>query len=234
MTPIIRNGLLILAGAALVFFAARARENYKSGGGKIMEISLPAPSRTGSLSIESALAKRRSVRSFSDEPLSMADLSQLLWSAQGITGPGGFRTAPSAGALYPLEVFVSAGHIANLPPGIYRYIPARHALQLIDKGDIRNSLARAALGQPCVSDAPAAIVIAAVYSRVTIKYRARGERYVHMEAGHAAQNICLQAVALGAGTVVIGAFDDNAVKRVMKMEKDEEPLYIMPVGKPGR
>jgi len=199
-----------------------------------MEISLPAPARTGSMSIENALAKRRSVRSFIDEPIPMALLSQLLWAAQGITGPGGFRTAPSAGALYPLEVFVAAGRVADLPSGIYRYIPARHALRRVDEGDVRKGLALAALSQSCVSNAPVSIVIAAVYSRVTVKYSGRGERYVHMEAGHAAQNICLQAVALGVGAVVVGAFDDNAVQRVMKMEKDEEPLYIVPMGKPGR
>jgi SagB-type dehydrogenase family enzyme len=228
----IRYAMLIAAGAAVAFFAVRVYDYRLSGGVKPMEISLPAPARTGSMSIEAALAKRRSVRSFSDEQLSMPVLSQVLWAGQGITGSGGFRTAPSAGALYPLEVFTAVGRVSDLQPGVYRYIPSRHALQLIEKGDARKELALAALSQSCVSDAPAAIVIAAVYKRVTIKYSRRGERYVHMEAGHAAQNICLQAAAMGAGTVVIGAFDDNAVQRVMKMEKDEEPLYIIPVGKP--
>ena len=199
-----------------------------------MEIQLLSPLKTGSIPLETALAKRRSVRSFSDEQISMPMLSQLLWAGQGINGPGGFRTAPSAGALYPLELHIAAARVSDLPPGIYRYIPAQHALRLIQKGDARMSLAQAALGQSCVREAPAVIVIAAVYSRVTVKYRERGERYVHMEAGHAAQNICLQAAALGAGTVAIGAFDDDPVQLVMEMERDAQPLYILPVGKPAR
>ena len=139
--------------------------------------------------------------------------------------------APSAGALYPLEVYVAAGNVEGLDPGVYRYNPHAHELALVRGGDARIELARAALGQSCVRDGAAVIIIAAVYARVTVKYHERGVRYVHMEAGHAAQNICLQACALGCGTVVVGAFNDGAVKKAAGMAADEEPLSILPVGR---
>ncbi len=195
-------------------------------------IQLPQPATDGTVSIERALRERRSVRNFSDAPLALAELSQLLWAAQGITGPGSRRTAPSAGALYPLELYVLAGSVSGLDAGIYLYKPEGHRLLLIAAGDRRGELRAAAHGQVSMEGAPAVFVISAVFERSTIKYGERGNRYVHLEAGHAAQNICLQAVALKLGSVVIGAFDDDAVKKAAHLSVREQPLYLIPVGKP--
>ena len=193
---------------------------------------LPQPRRSGPWSVEGALAERRSAREFTREPLTRAELAQLLWAAQGITGVEGLRTAPSAGALYPLEVYVAVGAVKDLPSGIYRYEPGQYALELVAGGDRRAELAAAALGQECVQDGAAVIALAAVYRRTTAKYGERGIRYAHMEAGHAAQNVWLQAVALGLGTVVVGAFDDRDVKKVLSLGAREEPLCLLPVGRP--
>ncbi len=194
-------------------------------------IKLPEPKYGGSMSVEEALLKRRSVRDFKDKPVTLSEVSQLIWAAQGITDPGGLRTAPSAGALYPLELYVVAGNVTGLPAGIYQYRSKSHELLSIAKGDRRIDLGNAALGQSSVRRAAAVMVLSGVYERMTTKYGERGIRYVHMEAGHAAQNVYLQAVALGLGTVVIGAFCDEEVKRILKMADREKPLYIMPVGR---
>lgn len=194
-------------------------------------IKLPEPKYDGSIPVEEALFKRKSVRDFKDMPLTFSEVSQLLWAAQGITGAGGRRTAPSAGALYPLEIYVVAANVNGLLAGIYKYRPNRHELLRIIKGDKRNDLCDAALGQSSIRRSAAVIVLSGVYERTTEKYGERGIRYVHMEVGHAAQNIYLQAVSLGLGTVVIGAFRDEAVKRIFKMAGGEMPLYIMPVGR---
>lgn len=163
--------------------------------------------------------------------LTLAEVSQLLWATQGITDPEGKRTAPSAGALYPLEVFLAAGGQDELPAGIYRYRPQDHDLIPVVQGDKRAQLAAAALEQDWLNDAPVTIVIAAVCERTARKYKQRAERYVHMEVGHAAQNVHLQAVALDLGTVVVGAFDDAEVKPVLTLALNEEPLCLMPVGR---
>ena len=183
--------------------------------------------------MEEALSQRRSIRAYSGETLTIEDVSQLLWAAQGITSAGGGRTAPSAGALYPLELYLVVGDVEGIDKGVYKYILEEHELEKVKDGDIRAELADAALGQACVRDAAIDIVFTAVYERTTGKYRERGIRYVQMEAGHAAQNIYLQAVALDLGTVVIGAFVDGEVKEIMKMQEQETPLYIMPVGRKG-
>jgi SagB-type dehydrogenase family enzyme len=184
------------------------------------------------MSLERALAERRSVRDYQrNEPMSLEHLSQLLWAAQGVTDRRGLRTAPSAGALYPLEIYAIAGKMDGLHSGVYRYKPAGHELVQVLEGERRAELASAALGQSFVRDAPASIVIAAVYERTTRRYRDRGIQYVHMEVGHAAQNVCLQAVALGLGSVVVGAFQDNDVKKILQMPESEEPLAIIPVGR---
>ena len=195
-------------------------------------IPLPTPSLSGSLSLEEALAGRRSVREYAGTSLTIEQLSQLLWSAQGITERRyGLRSAPSAGALYPLEVYVAAENVDDLPTGVYRYVPQQHGLQVVVDRSVREQLFRDALSQSAVADAPATLVIAAVFARTTPKYGERGRRYVYMEVGHAAQNLYLQATALGLGTVVIGAFDDDSVKRTLGMRSDEEPLCLMPVGR---
>ncbi|MBW2408821.1 MAG: SagB/ThcOx family dehydrogenase [Deltaproteobacteria bacterium] len=194
-------------------------------------IQLPEPGFAGEVSVEHALQMRRSVRSYKNEPLSISDLSQILWSAQGITTPRGFRTAPSAGALYPLELYVVAGNIINLPSAIYRYRTAEHSLLKIVPGDRRSELSRAALQQSAIKKAPAILLFCAVYERTTEKYGQRGIRYVHMEVGHAAQNACLQAIALGLNTVVIGAFRDTEVKKIADLPAEEQPQYLVPIGR---
>jgi SagB-type dehydrogenase family enzyme len=194
-------------------------------------IKLPDPAHDSNTSIEKALLSRRSVREFKAEPLTLREVSQLLWAAQGITGPAGFRTAPSAGALYPLEIYVAAGSVESLPSGVYRYKPDGHELVRVAAGDKRAELCDAALGQASVKNAPIDIVIAGVHERTTVKYGKQGVKYVYMEAGHAAQNVYLQAVSQRLGTVTIGAIYDDEVKKAMGMRDDERPMYVMPVGR---
>lgn len=188
------------------------------------------------MSVEEAILRRRSRRSYTDEPLSLHDISQLVWAAQGITEPAtGKRAAPSAGATYPLEVYVVVGTngVTGLADGVYRYNPVKHQLENVLKGDLRSDLADAALGQDWVREAPVNIVIAAVYERTTGRYGDRGIRYVHMEAGHVGQNLYLQAEARGLGVVVVGAFHDDQVQKLLRLPADEKPLYIIPVGHPA-
>jgi len=202
----------------------------ESGAGEAMK--LPEANHDGKMSLEKAILERRSVREFKDAPLTLAEVSQLLWAAQGMTSPSGYRTLPSAGALYPLEIFVLAGKVDGLSPGVYRYRPKNHEIEKRGEGDRRADLCTAAFNQPSIRGAPAVLVISAVFERTTSKYGDRGIRYVHMESGNASQNISLEAVSLGLGTVVIGAFNDNAVKSVVGMSA-EEPLLIMPIGRPA-
>ena len=195
-------------------------------------INLPEPQYDSDVSIEQSLLNRRSIRSYTGEPLTLQEVSQLLWAAQGITDPRGFRTAPSAGALYPLELYLVAGDVEDLTSGVYRYEPDGHQLAKIIDGDKRAELADAALAQPWVKEGAISFVFSAVYERTTVKYGERGIRYVHMEAGHAAQNLCLQATAMGLGVVTVGAFYDEEVAKLLNLPEDEQPLYIIPVGRP--
>ena len=210
-------------------------------------IKLPSPQLEGKVSVEETIAKRRSVRRYRLESLTLSQLSQILWSAQGITGAGKVRAAPSAGAIYPLEIFAVIGKQAiiviaseakqspsreELPACIYHYEIDSHSLILHLQGDLRLDLARAALDQGFIADAPVVIVICAIYPRTSYAYGRRGERYVHMEVGHVGENIHLQAVALGLATVEVGAFDDEEVRKVLGLEEQIKPLYIMPLGKP--
>ena len=194
-------------------------------------IRLPEPRYDGSVSVEYALLTRRSIRKFRNEPLDLSDISQLLWAAQGITTPRGYRTAPSAGALYPLESYVVVGNVNDLAVGIYKYLYHDHALVQTVAGDKRTKLSQAALSQGSIARAPAVLLFCAVYGRITGKYGDRGIQYTFMEIGHAAQNVCLQAVAMGMGTVVIGAFRDDEVKLIADLAADEEPTYFIPVGR---
>ena len=192
---------------------------------KLSELKVSSKSR-----IEELIEKRRSVRKYTDRELSGSVISRILWTAQGISSEGGLRTSPSAGALYPLEIHVVAGEVSGLEPGIYRYIPEEHTLVQEIAGDLREKLSKAVLSQPMVKNAFASIVISAVYPRITSKYGKRGIRYAHMEAGHAAQNVYLMGVELGIGTCAIGAFEDEEVRKVLKMPVNEDPLYILPLG----
>lgn len=194
-------------------------------------MALMQPRSDSDTSVEEALLNRRSVRSYIDGALTVQELSQLLWATQGVTAPQGLRTAPSAGGLYPLEVYVVVGNVEGLNPGIYKYVPSTHSIQIVLGGDRRGELAQASLGQKWVENAAADIVVAAVYERTTAKYGERGVRYIHMEAGHAAQNLCLQATALRLGVVTVGAFDDERVGATLNLPQNEKPLYVIPVGR---
>ena len=197
----------------------------KSSSGSILR--LPAPEQKGKMSLEEALARRGSVREFTREVLTERELSQLLWAAQGITHAEGLRTAPSAGALYPLEIYVaSAG-------GFYHYEARPHQLARLSDRDLRAAMRRAALDQEAITQAPAVFVIAAVYELISREYgAARTPRYVHMEVGHAAQSLLLEAVALALGGVPIGAFEDEALQKALALPVDQRPLYLVPVGHP--
>ncbi|MFC2026802.1 SagB/ThcOx family dehydrogenase [Chloroflexota bacterium] len=194
-------------------------------------IILPEPKYDGGATFAEVLLGRRSVRHYIGEVLTLQELSQLLWAAQGITDARGFRTAPSAGATYPLEVYAVVGDVKGAAEGIYRYKSQEHRLLKVASGKWREALARAALDQQWVTQGAVNIIITAIYERTTGHYGKRGIRYVNMEAGHAAQNVCLQAVALKLGTVVVGAFDDRQVAGILELTDNEIPLYIMPVGR---
>lgn len=219
---------------------ANLAEAAEGGAGSAArDVGLPPPPRASAMRLDEALAKRRSVREFAPGALTLAEVSVLLWAAQGITEPEGstkpeHRTAPSAGATYPLEIYVVAGEVDGLADGVYHYIPDTHRLELVTEGDIRVRMAEAAADQEWISRAAMAVVIATVLERITTRYGKRGERYVHMEAGHAAQNVLLQAVALGLGATPVGAFNDSAVARLLQLPAGEAPLYIVPVGRDFR
>jgi SagB-type dehydrogenase family enzyme len=193
-------------------------------------IPLPQPAIKGDVSLEDAISRRRSCRSFTDQELSPQLVSQLLWAAQYVTirKKGlALRAAPSAGAFYPLKIYTATKE------GLFHYLPDGHGLELLRSNDLRPALCAAALGQRWVRQAPLDIVLCAVYHRLTAVYGERGVRYAHFEAGHAAQNVLLQAVTLGLGAVPIGSMDDISVKKVLSLPNDHEPLYIIPVGFPS-
>jgi SagB-type dehydrogenase family enzyme len=190
-------------------------------------VDLPVPSLAGDHSLEEVIAQRRSVREYTDVPLTIDEVSRLLWATQGVTSDSGRRAAPSAGALYPLEMYLVDA------TGVHHYVPEGHRLEGHAPGDLRADLGAAALDQSAVADAPAVFVITGVMARTEAKYGDRAERYVILEAGHAAQNLLLQAVALDLAAVPIGAFDDADVQRVLALPSDHEPLYLIPVGRPG-
>jgi len=188
-------------------------------------ISLPEPKTLGKMSIEESILRRRSERSYLDTDLSLEQLSQILWSAQGITDQSfGFRAAPSAGALYPLQIYVVK------KDGVFRYIPDGHKLVQLSEEDKRPSLVRASLGQSFIREAPVDIVISANFAITHAKYGARAFRYVCMEIGHVAENIHLQVVALGLVSVPIGAFWDDVVKKTIDLPDNQDPLYIISIG----
>jgi SagB-type dehydrogenase family enzyme len=201
---------------------------------------LPVPRFDSGVSIEQTLLKRRSRRYYTDQALTSSQISQILWAAYGITQArdepyfqfrGGLRTAPSAGALYPLEIYLLAGNISDVPAGFYKYLPKMHQLKKINGQDIRSGLAGAALDQMMIKEAPVVLVYTAVFERTTVRYKERGRnRYVPMDIGHSAENVYLQVEALGLGTCAIGAFQDSLVRQVLNLPSVEEPMYIMPIG----
>lgn len=190
-------------------------------------IELPPPQTEGEIAVEAAIEARRSVRQFTDQALTIEQIGQIAWAAQGITDQArGLRASPSAGATYPLEIYLVTAE------GVGRYLPEQHALEMVAGDDRREALAQAALGQGCVAQAPLVVAVAGVYERTAGRYGPRAERYVHMEVGHLGQNVHLQAVALGLGSVPVGAFDDDAVADVLDLPPDHAPLYLVPVGHP--
>lgn len=199
--------------------------NRAAGGEENMEkMNLPGPKLKGDVSVEETIARRRSVRSYSSRKLRDQEISQLLWACQGTTGTGRFRAAPSAGALYPLEVYLVKDD------GIFLYIPEKHRLEKKSGKNAKGDLAKAAWGQAFINEAPVNIVICAVYERVTSRYGERGIRYTDIEVGHAAENVHLQAVSLGLGSCPVGAFNDSAVTKILNLSKNEKPIYIIPIG----
>lgn len=200
--------------------------------GKAQRVKLAHPRQDGSISLEACIRQRRSLRSFRDRALTKDEVGQLLWAAQGVTAPDGGRTVPSAGALYPLELSIAAGNVTSLVAGVYRYLTHRHELVLAISGDQRESLIDSAFGQDWIATAPACICIAAVFTRTTVKYGDRGHGYVYLEAGHAADNVMLEAVALGLATTMVGAFSDEKVSRLLRLGANETPLCLIPVGSP--
>lgn len=202
------------------------------------QIQLPKPSLTGKMSVETAMARKKSVRAFSPEGLTQSQVSQLLWSANGdlpVDAVSGATTKvlPSAGALYPLEVFLVTGTntVEGIPAGVYKYDPTTHALSLLAAGDNRQALAQAAFSQTWLARAPAILVIGAVFARTTAKYGNRGIQYVFMEAGNANQNIYLEGEALGLKVATVGAFHEAQVSSVLKLSADVAPLLLVGVGK---
>jgi len=195
-------------------------------------ITLPAPMIQSSTSIEKAIKERRSVRSYKNIPLSIEEISQLLWAGQGITDPiSKYRSYPSAGALYPLELYIVINKAKSIEKGFYKYDPNKHALIKITERNITDEITQAALNQEFIKESAIIFIYTAITSKTTSRYGERGLRYIYMEAGHAAQNIYLQSVSLKIGVVVIGAFKDQEIKKIMNLKEDEIPLYIIPAGK---
>jgi len=187
-------------------------------------ITLPKPNFDGPISLEKAITARRSWRDFRSQPLTLEQIGQLAWSAQGQDTKSKYRTAPSAGATYPLVLFVVNEQ------GLFHYLPGKHALEKLTDQDLRSALATAGWGQEFIEAAPLTMVFAAEFDRTTRRYGKRGIRYVYMEAGHAAQNVHLQAEALGLGSVAVGAFDDASVSKVLSLPVNFEPVYMVVVG----
>ncbi len=194
-------------------------------------ISLPGRKQTGAMSVEIALAKRRSVRSYTNQALTVAEVGQLLWAAQGVTSPDGKRTAPSAMHRYPLEVAVVAQNVDNLPNGAYRYLPSKHSLETLTTAQPGTRLLASATAQAQVHSAPAVFVTAAVYDRMG--QGARNRTWTDYEAGLASENLLLEAVGLGLGAVVTGGIDAALAKQAVKFTGSEEVIVVIPVGHPA-
>ncbi|MFQ6125040.1 MAG: SagB/ThcOx family dehydrogenase [Candidatus Heimdallarchaeota archaeon] len=231
-----------LVSIAAILFGEPQLERFVSeiklrGGVKVIidRVKLPSPKLKGELSVEEAIARRRSRRDYLNEPIKLEELSNLLWAAQGITEPvNKFRTAPSAGATYPLEVYVviRKGGVEELSEGLYHYNLYEHVLEKYIEGDLSEELSSAAVSQEWVRKASINIILTAIYERTTERYGERGKQYVHMEVGHVGENIYLQAESLELGAVVIGAFYDDWIQRLLKLPGKEKPLYIISVGRP--
>lgn len=187
-------------------------------------VPLPSPAAYGAISLEQAIWKRRSMRAFRPDPLPTGTIGQLLWAGQGITSPDGKRAAPSAGATYPLELY------AVTPAQVMHYLPDGHRVETRDVSDLRPELKAAAVGQSSVGAAPVVIVVAAVPSRSTSRYGSQAEPFIQMEVGHAAENILLQAAALGLAAVPVGSLNSSGAAAALALPADQTVLYLIPVG----
>jgi len=195
-----------------------------------LRIALPSPSMDGGLSLQACLRQRRSVRDYSEQPLTLQQVSQLLWAAMGVTTPAGLRTAPSAGAVFPVRAHVVAANVDGVPAGFYTYDADRHELSLLAKGDKRRRLEKAAADQQCVGQCAMVVVLTGYYRRLLREFGEGGRKLAGMEAGHIGQNFCLQATALGLGAIGVCKFDPTSVKMLLPIPQDEEPIYLLLAG----
>lgn len=217
-----------LAAALLAGGCAKQAPAWVRGGQAryTRQIALPRPATAGPVSLEQAIQQRRSGRAFRPDPLPAGTIGQLLWAGQGITSLDGKRAAPSAGALYPLELY------AVTPAEVMHYLPHGHRAETRSVPDLRPELQAAALGQPYVGAAPVIIVVAAVPDRTRRKYGSRAEAFTEREAGHAAQNILLQATVRGLAAVPVGSLDPSRAAQALALLPDQTVLYLIPVGRP--
>lgn len=214
----------LLLTACVLFNISCSAQNTSLDG---TTISLPSPTFDSKVTVEQAIKARRSIRSFSNVPLTLNQVSNILWAAQGITDPAtGHRAAPSAMAVYPLEVYLVAGNVSGLPAGVYHYVPRGHKLVLVTSGDQRANIS----GQGAVNEAPATIAITAVYDRFKGRSTDKAQLWAALETGHVAENVCLEAVALGLSTVPVGGLDEAQMTKALHLSKDYTPLYLLPVG----
>jgi SagB-type dehydrogenase family enzyme len=197
------------------------------------QIALPSPHGYQGLSLEETIQRRRSIRNYTPQPLSQEELSRLLHAAQGITDQyRGFRAAPSAGALYPIETYAVVHEVAGLEPGLYHYAVAGHALEQLRIGNLRAELLVAGIAQEMLAQAQACLVFSAVFQRARWKYRERTYRYALLEAGHIGQNLYLAATSMGLGACAAGAFLDDELNKLLGLDGEEEAaLYMISVGK---
>ena len=194
-------------------------------------VALPKPDVVGRMTLERALGTRRSVREYAPGPLTLAEVSQILWAAHGVTGPGGKRTTPSARAVYPLQVWLVANDVTGLGPGIYRYAPEGHALHAVAEGDHRAAITAAAAGQASVERAPAVVIVVGDSVLAAEKFRGRAAAWLGMEAGFVIQDVYLEATALGLGTVMVGGFQDARAREALGLPAQLVPLGFMPIGR---
>jgi SagB-type dehydrogenase family enzyme len=233
---IISTILLITIVVFLSVKVLRSNNNLEKNNSNMEEnlITLPEPVIDGKMSVEQALHLRRSVRSYADIELTIEQVSQLLWATYGVTKRSHnvlYKTAPSAGATYPLEIYLFVGKVKDIGAGLYRYLPETHSLKLESKGDVRQQLAKACLEQRMIEQAPVTIIFSVVAERISRRYGDRGkDRYICMDIGHAAQNLYLQATAMGLATCAVGAFRDEELHEVISVPAEEQILYLMPVG----
>lgn len=226
---LILNNMASILSAIILFLC------FFNNNGQAMEnIKLNEPLEDKAIYFKDLINKRYTVREYKDTDISIDDLSYILWAAYGFKKDGG-RTVPSAGALYPLNLYVACGNLEikkgeKAPKGLYAYEPYKHELVLIKNQDLRTNIARAALSQLWMATAPCIIIITCEYSRITFKYRERGIRYAHMEVGNVSQNICLSAFNKGLACGIVGAFNDSEIKTELGIKETHEPLLLMPIG----